>query len=157
MRISEKLAIKLEDVDFSRKTIFLIGEITKGNRSRVVFFSQEMSKLLKRWIAFKDRYRESEYLFCTNKGNPLKVNNFEKNFRDYTIRVGLKNIHPHVLRNNFAKRFLLQSGIYTLSKILGHSSITVTEKAYLDLNNEDLRRNYTPYSPFEHIKKNRKK
>ena len=45
-----------------------------------------------------------------------------------------------MLRNNFAKRFLMNGGdIYTLSKILGHSSVTVTEEAYLDLQNEDLR------------------
>lgn len=158
MRISETLEIKLDDVDFIRKTIFLIGDITKGNKSRMVFFSNEMSKILKRWLAFKDRYRDSEYLFCTHKGNTLKVNNFEKNFKNYCARVGLKNIHPHVLRNNFAKRFLKQSGdIYTLSKILGHSSVTVTEKAYLDLDDEDLRQNYIPYSPLEQIKKNRKK
>ncbi len=42
-------------------------------------------------------------------------------------------------------------------KILGHSSVTVTEKAYLDLDDEDLRQNYIPYSPLEHIKKSRRK
>ncbi len=158
MRISETLLIKIEDVDFARNTIFLPANNTKGVKDRAVFFSTEMSKILKRWIAFKDRYRDSDYLFCTNKGNPLKVNNFEKNFRDYTARVGLKNVHPHVLRNNFAKRFLMQGGsIYALSRILGHSSITVTEKAYLDLDDEDLRQNYIPYSPLEHIKKSRRK
>lgn len=158
MRIGETLLIKMDDVDFAKKTIFLIGDITKGDKDRVVFFSQEMTKILKRWLAFKDRYRESEYLFCTNKGNPLKGNNFEKNFKGYTKKVGLIDIHPHCLRNNFAKRFLMNGGsIYSLSRILGHSSVVVTEKAYLDLDDEDLRQNYIPYSPLEHIKKNKKK
>ncbi len=140
MRISETLLIKIVDVDFSRKTIFLPAYNTKGVKDRVVFFSNEMSKILRRWIAFKDRYRDSDYLFCTNKGNQLKTNNFEKNFKDYCNRVGLKNVHPHVLRNNFAKRFLKQSNdIYTLSRLLGHSAVSVTEKAYLDLDDEDLR------------------
>lgn len=158
MRISETLLIKIDDVDLSKMTIFLNGDNTKGNKSRIAFFSIEMSKLLKRWIKFKDRYRDSDYLFCTNKGNPLKTNNFEKNFKEYTKRIGLENIHPHVLRNNFAKRFLLQGGsIYALSRILGHSSVTVTEKAYLDIGDEELRDSYIPYSPLEQIKKNRKK
>jgi Site-specific recombinase XerD len=34
----------------------------------------------------------------------------ELHIRDYTARVGLKNVHPHVLRNNFAKRFLMEGG-----------------------------------------------
>ena len=43
-----------------------------------------------------------------------------------------------MLRNNFAKRFLMTGGdIYTLSRILGHSSVKVTEKAYLDLDEDD--------------------
>ena len=35
-------------------------------------------------------------------------------------RIGLKEIHPHCFRNNFAKRFLMNGGdIYTLSRLLG--------------------------------------
>ena len=46
---------------------------------------------------------------------------------------------PHCLRNNFAKRCLMNGmDIYTLSKILGHSSVTVTEQAYLDINDDDM-------------------
>ena len=62
-----------------------------------------------------------------------------------------------MLRNNFAKRFLMNGGsIYALSRILGHSSVVVTEKAYLDLDDEDLRQNYIPYSPLEQLKKSKK-
>lgn len=32
--------------------------------------------------------------------------------------------------------------IYTLSRILGHSNVQVTEKAYLDLDTNDLRKKY---------------
>ena len=56
----------------------------------------------------------------------------------------------HGLRNNFSRRFLLNGGsIFVLSKILGHSSVSVTEKAYLDLQDEDLRKKYMSYSPLE--------
>jgi integrase/recombinase XerD len=37
--------------------------------------------------------------------------------------------------------------IYTLSKLLGHSSVTVTEQAYLDLNDEDIGKRYQSHSP----------
>ena len=48
-------------------------------------------------------------------------------------RAGIdKAISPHALRNNFAKRCLMAGmDVYTLSRILGHSSVSVTEKAYL--------------------------
>lgn len=154
MRIGETLLIKLTDIDMVRRSIYLPPENTKSKKGRMVFYSAEMGKVIKRWLQFKDRYRDSEYLFCTNNGKPMAISNFEKNFRDYTQRVGIKKAHPHMLRNNFARRFLMNGGdIYTLSRILGHSSVTVTEKAYLDLDNEDLRVNYAPYSPLEKIMK----
>ena len=113
-----------------------------------------MGKELKRWRQYKDRYKESQYVFCTTRGTNLKVSNYETNFTKYGERIGKKDIHPHMLRNNFAKRFLMSGGdIYTLSKILGHSSVTVTEEAYLDLQNEDLRMQYQRHSPLMNLKR----
>ena len=37
--------------------------------------------------------------------------------------------------------------IFTLSKILGHSSVEVTEQAYLDLTDEDIYKQYAKASP----------
>ena len=47
----------------------------------------------------------------------------------------------------------LMSGmdIYTLSKILGHSSVQVTEKAYLDVTDSDIRKRYSRFSPIDSI------
>ena len=154
MRLGETLLIKETEVDFTKRTILLTAENTKGRKDRYVFFSQEMLKQLRRWLQYKDRYRESSYVFCTNKGKPLQINNYETNFKKYGERIGVKDIHPHMLRNNFAKRFLMTGGdIYTLSRILGHSSVKVTEKAYLDLDEDDLRINYQRYSPLANLKR----
>lgn len=154
MRISECLALKVEDVDINNRAILLLSENTKGRKNRYVYFSQLMSKELRRWLQYKDRYVESYLLFCTTKGNLLLMRTFEKKLRDYGLRIGLKDIAPHQLRNNFAKRFLMAGGnIYTLSQILGHSSVTVTEQAYLDLTDEDIRKNYQAFSPLENMKR----
>ena len=37
--------------------------------------------------------------------------------------------------------------IYTLSRLLGHSSVTVTEEAYLDLTDNDIGQRYQHFSP----------
>jgi integrase/recombinase XerD len=153
MRCGECLLIKMEDIDFRKNAILLPAENTKGKKDRYVFFSAQMEKTIKRWITYKDRYRESDYLFCTNQGKALQVNNLEANIRKYAARVGLKNVHPHMFRNNFAKRFLKSGGdIYTLSRILGHSSVVITEKAYLDINEDDLMEMYASHSPLENMK-----
>jgi len=47
----------------------------------------------------------------------------------------------------------MDGDIYTLSKILGHSSVTVTEEAYLDLQTDDLRTQYQKHSPLMNLKR----
>lgn len=148
MRIGECLASEVTNIDFKVRTLLLPAEITKGKKSRYVFFSQKLAGELKKWLQYKDRYLESDLIFPTTRGTLLQVGNFEKNLRGYTERAGLQNIHPHVFRNNFAKRFLISGGdIYTLSRILGHSSVEVTESAYADLDIKDLKKMYDGHSP----------
>ena len=154
MRVGECLAMEVINIDFKDRTILLPAEITKGKKSRFVFFSQKLSKELKKWLQYKDRYLESDLVFPTTRGTQLQVINFETNLRKYTARAELKNIHPHVFRNNFAKRFLINGGdIYTLSRILGHSSVEVTEKAYMDLDVSDLKHMYESYSPLSNMRR----
>lgn len=155
MRLGECLAIKdATDINFAERTIFLPADNTKGKKDRYVFFSVQMLAELRRWLQYRDRYKSSEYLFCTIYGTPLKERSFESNFTTYGERIGNKNISPHMIRNNFAKRFLMNGGdIFTLSKILGHSSVTVTEECYLDLQTEDLRKQYQKHSPLMNLKR----
>lgn len=152
MRIGECLSIEIEDLDLVNRSIILRAEITKSKKHRYVYFSQDLQKELRRWLQYKDRYVESDFLFPSIKGNKLEIGSFETNLRQYGQRVNI-NIHPHQLRNNFAKRFLMAGGnLYTLSKILGHSSVTVTEKAYLDLDDDDIRKSYQGFSPLSNLK-----
>lgn len=83
MRIGETLLIKESDIDYVRRTILLPADNTKGKKDRYVFFSAEMLKEIKRWLQYKDRYKQSEYIFCTTKGTSLKVGNYETNFKKY--------------------------------------------------------------------------
>lgn len=156
MRIGETLLIDIiTDLDLKNRAIYLRAEVTKAKVARTVFFSVKMCELLKRWIKFKDRYIESNLLFPVQlRDKPLLINNFEKNYKKYCRRVGIEECSPHGLRNNFARRFLMSGGdIYTLSKILGHSSVKVTEECYLDLDDEDIRKNYQRYSPLANLRR----
>lgn len=155
MRIGECLQITTDDLDMQERTIFLPAENTKGRRSRMVFFSVKMARVLGRWLRFKDRYSDSSLLFPVKAGTPMEIRSFEGSFRKHLQRIGIeKDFSPHALRNNFAKRCLMAGmDLYSLSRILGHSSVTVTEKAYLDLTDRDLRHRYQQYSPLENMKR----
>lgn len=106
MRVGECLMIRDEtDINFAERTIFLPADNTKGKKDRYVFFSIQMATELRRWLQYRDRYKDSEFCFCTIRGTQLQIRSFESNFTTYGERIGNKDIHPHMLRNNFAKRF----------------------------------------------------
>ena len=156
MRLGETLSLTINDIDLDRRAVLIPADISKSNKERYVFFSNTMAGILRRWLQFKDRYIDNDVLiFPTTRGTKLGIQHFERNFRIYKERAGLsQNVTPHSLRNNFAKRCLMSGmDIYTLSRILGHSSITVTEKAYLDLTVTDIRKNYQKFSPLENIQR----
>ena len=154
MRLGECSTLLVTDLELARKRINLRAEETKGRKDRTVYFSPKTEIALRRWLQFKDRYVESEYLFpVKDHGGHINVHNFETNFKRYINRIGLNEEYcPHCLRNNFAKRCLMNGmDLFTLSKILGHSSVEVTEQAYLDLTDDDICRQYHKASPLSNF------
>lgn len=109
MRLGECSTLLVSDLELSRKRINLRAEETKGRKERTVFFSPKTEKALRSWLQYKDRYVESDYVFPVKEhGGPIGVGNFESNFRKYMERAGLnEDYSPHCLRNNFAKRCLM--------------------------------------------------
>ena len=154
MRLGECSTVLVTDLELARKRINLRAEETKGRKDRTVYFSPKTETIIRRWLQFKDRYVESDYLFPIKEhGGSIGVGNFESNFKKYILRAGLNEEYtPHCLRNNFAKRCLMNGmDIFTLSKILGHSSVEVTEQAYLDLTDEDISKQYHRASPLSNF------
>ena len=150
MRISECLALDVESIDFKFRMILVTK--TKGRKERYVYFSPVMARELKHYLKFKDRYTETNLLFPTTRNTLLTIHSFEKQLKQAGEQIGL-NIHPHQIRNNFARHYLLNGGdFYTLSRILGHSSVTVTEQSYMDLTREEIAKKYEQHSPLSNWK-----
>ncbi|WP_107842187.1 tyrosine-type recombinase/integrase [Metasolibacillus meyeri] len=149
LRATECCMLMPEDIDFKTKAILIKN--AKYGHERYVFFSHKMSIDLKRWVQHHDRYTDSPYLFPTSRGTQLNVTNFESTVRRKGREVGLQ-VHPHLLRNNFAKYYLLNDGDFaTLSRLMGHSSVEVTQKAYLDFNDKEIGRKYQKHSPLNNL------
>lgn len=102
MRLGECSCLLLDDINLARRQVALRAEITKGRQDRVVFFSQKTEKILRRWLQYKDRYVETDYLFpVKSTGAHVDGHSFETNFKNYLRRAGInEKISPHCLRNN---------------------------------------------------------
>ena len=148
-RIGELLEVVPADIDLRGNAMLL--RKTKSGKQRFVYFSQKTRNHLKSWIAFKDRYTDSPYLFPTNRGTKHRIEGVERSFRLRSRDVGLQ-ITPHLLRNNFAKRYLINGGdLATLSRLLGHASVEVTSQIYLDFADKEVMMKYRQHSPLENL------
>ena len=114
------------NVDFKQHEIKLTG---KRNKTRYVPMNELVFQLLRRRrfiekqeFPFDFNY---EYLF--------------KKIAKYYIAAGIKNANVHTLRKTFGS-LMVQAGenILAVSKLLGHSSVRVTEKHYADLLGSNL-------------------
>jgi len=136
LRISELLGLSREQVDFDNLTLRVRG---KGNKQRLVPMSVELRKVLYRHLAKHPHPR----VFCTGTGGALSVRNSERDFKVVCRKAGIVGIRTswHTLRHSFAVNYLRKGGnLYYLQRILGHSSITTTERYLRSLGIEDLQK-----------------
>lgn len=114
-----------ENVDFELNQIYLIG---KANRGRYIPMNETLKVLLTKR---KDSGNEIPFDF--------KPDFVSHKLPKFTKMAGIKNGNVHALRKTFGS-LLIQSGksdLYTVSKLLGHSSIKTTERYYVDLLDEN--------------------
>lgn len=76
---------------------------------------------------------------------PCDKGSIESMVRDIGKKAGVSKTYPHRFRRTGAT-FALKAGmpIMTISKLLGHANIAVTQ-VYLDINDEDLETEHGKY------------
>lgn len=124
LRVSELIEIKIQDIDFSERTIFIKG---KGNKERIVLFDKDTKEEISAYLNF--RVKKSEYLLVTNYGHPLSARYIQMMIKKYAEKAEIKkNVTPHVLRHSYATHLLKRGvDIRIIQQLLGHSSILSTQ------------------------------
>lgn len=128
LRSYELCDLKLSDVDFDRKTVFIPKK--KGKVDRYVPLSHHLARGLKKYIATENPQR---YLFnsqVTKDGvsRGLTTNGIGWIVKENRSKIGTnKRVTAHMLRHSFATH-LLEYGvdIVSLKELLGHAHIEMT-------------------------------
>ena len=81
-----------------------------------------------------------DWLFCSVYGKQLTRSSNYNALWDYCHERGVEQTGVHRFRHTFAKKWAIMGGsVVTLQKILGHSSLAITE-GYLNLLTSDLKK-----------------
>jgi integrase/recombinase XerC len=177
LRLSELVAIDLEDLNLSERMVRVMG---KGGKERLVPFNQSTLSALRAWMndraaikAAQDAARRraaaqvstkrvkaakprakadmADPLFINYRGTRLTGRSVDRLLRRYVARCSTRlGISPHALRHSFATH-LLQRGadLRAIQELLGHARLSTTQR-YTHVNAAQLIDVYKKAHPRAH-------
>lgn len=149
IRLSELINIRLDDVDLKDGLLKVYG---KGRKERIVPLGAKTIKSLHYYLIKHRNQIESEYLFCTSRGKPLDQRNVQRILERIGRRVGI-HVSSHLIRHSAATWWIREGAqpMY-LQNLMGHTSMSVTQK-YINLANVDeLKKHHAKYSPADNLR-----
>jgi integrase len=138
LRRGELINLRWQDVDLQRR-IFTVQSNptfqTKQGKKRTLPLNETAFHLL----TLKHARSIGEYVF-THRGKQIAKDWLTQLFKRAVREVSLNDkLHWHSLRSSFASWLVMDGcSIYAVSKLLGHSSVAITQKHYAYLATENL-------------------
>ncbi|OQA13443.1 MAG: Tyrosine recombinase XerD [Chloroflexi bacterium ADurb.Bin360] len=130
LRLSETLALKLDDVTLNDRSGSLLVRQGKGKKERTVALAKEARAALRAYLEVRPKMAQTEVLFISRSWQPLGARDIQRLITEASRRAGIqKTVTPHTLRHTFATRFLQNGGdVATLASLLGHTNVVTTTR-----------------------------
>ncbi len=140
LRCSELTGLRVEDLEFTRRTLFV--RQGKGKKDRVTPIPKKIVGPLRGWVG----NRTTGLVFPSPRGNGRLTNRtVQYLFKRLAVAAGLPNAleprkyRPHAMRHAYASRLLATGAtILEVSELLGHASISTTQ-TYVHTTQEHLK------------------
>lgn len=140
MRVSELVALDLNDLDFEKALLRCVG---KGGRERMLPLSSTAITSIEEYLdigrpqLLRDNGENVQGLFLNHRGRRLTRQGFWLILKSYAEELGLSNLTPHTLRHSFATHMLSNGAeLREVQELLGHASLSTTQ-IYTMLSNGD--------------------
>jgi len=155
IRVSELVALNMEDIDFLGEIIHVRG---KGKKERISPISSSALQVIQHYMEFRNKRAQSnnnfdmKVLFVNKHGKRLSTRSVRRKMDKYLKIAGLDSaISPHTLRHSFATH-MLNSGadLRSVQELLGHQSLSTTQ-VYTHLTTKKLKEVYDSAHPRENL------
>lgn len=163
LRVNELCSLRENDV--TDKYVFVA--FGKGSKQRMVYLTPAVAKQVLRYRRVRDAYFKAKgvpknsQLFRNFRGEPIRNDGVQKMMKRLATKCNIRpevRVSPHTMRHWFAQSQLKNGvSIFTLSKLLGHSSINTTQVYLQGLADELLVNSAIETSPLLNIKNNQNK
>ncbi len=151
MRVSEVVALNMDDVDFLGEIIHVRG---KGKKERIAPTGSSALQSIQHYIEFRNRRMQNDsnfdgkVLFANKHGKRLSVRSVRRKMDKYLALAGLDpDISPHTLRHSFATHMLNNGAdLRSVQELLGHQSLSTTQ-VYTHLTTSKIKEVYDASHP----------
>jgi integrase/recombinase XerC len=108
VRVGELVGMTVDGLDFDGGTVMVLG---KGERRRIVAFSDRVGKVLLTYLRLRSAHRlaDDPHVWIGARG-PLREAAIWKIVKDRGSEAGIDGLFPHRLRHTFAHTFRLKGG-----------------------------------------------
>jgi site-specific recombinase XerD len=143
LRVGEAISLLNRDVDLAENTIRVRSSKSDAGY-RTVPIAPELRPQLQKWIAYTKAealYQADGPFLVTRNKTAMKAQYVEDALERIGERAGLvRKLKPHTLRRTFGSHLLNKGArLEVVSRLLGHASTSVTEKAYARLEDSTIR------------------
>lgn len=149
LRLSELASIQLDNLDFDRGLIKVMG---KGAKERVVGIGKTAQKALLKYLLI--RRDDHPCLWVTEEQKPMQFRGIQIMIRRLGKRAGLKNVRcsPHTFRHTFGTRAMLNGASEReVQLLLGHSSDRMTKRYTATITSENVVGRHGQFSPVDRM------
>ena len=151
IRQNSLINIKIKDIDFDNELAYI--NVTKNRKPLIIPLNDDILKILKEYLRYRHHESKDDYLFCNIFGKQLSRSTVYHGLWQYNKNRNVDTTGMHRFRHTFAKKWVTMGGsVVTLSKILGHSSLAITEN-YLNILTCDLKKDIDKFNILQEFKK----
>lgn len=144
IRLTSLINVQIKDISLFDEEVKIMH--TKNRKALTVPLNNQIIKVLKNYLPYR-QYRDSEdYLFCNIYGKQLTKSAITQTLATYNKNRGIEHTGIHRLRHTFAKKWIIAgNSLASLQRILGHSNLQMTQN-YINILVSDLKKDVDNYN-----------